>query len=341
MCDHKLVLFIDVFFLDDQVLEVGSHKDLLNKPDGVFAAMWQAQIQTEVEDEQEKDNTKADTPTETTVVLDADFDEVVPASERTHAATPGRVQSAALGLSKGKQSESPSSSTKETVVSQHPDPFSVDIENIGEHSNTAPRSSHNEIASQHIPASLEDLSNPPMLQEGKTMEESNESTLPVTPVKPSIKRSASVKSAASSKKGVPFPASPVGGRPGLPHSVSQSSNLGGNNSIQIIASSQSSSAVSSPKAGMSRSNSADVASLETSPEGKKRKHINSIGGLVRRVSDQGKAKLKSVTSAPAGTKSPGGMSSPLSETTPLIPEHEPVKDKSKRFSMKPKKKAKD
>ena len=38
--------------MDDQVLEVGSHKDLLNKPDGVFAAMWQAQIQTEVEDEQ-------------------------------------------------------------------------------------------------------------------------------------------------------------------------------------------------------------------------------------------------------------------------------------------------
>ena len=321
-----------------QVLEVGSHKDLLNKPDGVFAAMWQAQIQTEVEDEQENGDAQANPSKEITVVLDADFDEVVPASEKTHAVVAKEAQSAGSGSSKDKHSRSPSSFAKEPVVSQHPDPFSVDIENIGEHSNTAPRSSHNETASQNVPASMEDLSDPPMLPEGKTTDELTDSNLPVTPVKPSMKRSASVKSAASSKKGVPFPASPVGGRPGLPHTVSQSSNLGGNNSIQIIASSQSSSAISSPKAGMSRSNSTDIASLETSPEGKKRKHINSIGGLVRRVSEQGKAKMKSVTSAPAGIKSPGGMSSPLSETTPLIPEAEPVKDKGKRFSMKSKKK---
>jgi ABC-type bacteriocin/lantibiotic exporter with double-glycine peptidase domain len=39
-------------YADGQVLEVGTHKELLNKPDGVFAGMWQAQIQSEIEVEE-------------------------------------------------------------------------------------------------------------------------------------------------------------------------------------------------------------------------------------------------------------------------------------------------
>ncbi len=35
-----------------QIIEVGNHKDLINKPDGVFAAMWKEQIRSAVQDSQ-------------------------------------------------------------------------------------------------------------------------------------------------------------------------------------------------------------------------------------------------------------------------------------------------
>lgn len=287
--------------------------------------MWQAQIQTEEEDENgEDEDASSGANVDEQKTIDAKFE----VAEQQSQAGPAQQDDASFVITpvNGHGPQAPHTNGGPSPSAEHHvDPFTVDIERGVDSISEAPRSTRASVQNEVVPASQEDLSSPPMLDEG---EEETDVLLPTTPAKSSTKRSASIKSAASSKHHVAFPS---GDRPALPHSVSDHSGLN-SNTLQTIASSQSTTsslAAGSPQ-GMTRSNSTDVASLSSPSEAKKRKSTKSFSGMVRRVSEQGKAKIKSVTSSPSRSRpgSPAMTSSPLNETTPLMPE-----PRATRFSL--------
>jgi hypothetical protein len=171
--------------LSHQVLEVGTHKELLNKPDGVFAAMWQAQIQTDTEEE--------DAGVDGQKVIDDKFDQIeVQADTAIKEAHPVNGQATKSGSRHKNQASSPDES--------HADPFTVDIEKGAGSSNRAVRYEHVGVQNGNIPATLEDVSSPPTLDEGDADEEE---PLLAMPDKSSNKRNAAITSGSSKNVHVP------------------------------------------------------------------------------------------------------------------------------------------
>ena len=170
---------------DGKVLEVGTHKELLNKPDGVFAAMWQAQIQTDTEEE--------DAGVDGQKVIDDKFDQIeAQADTAIKGAHPVNGQATRSDSRHKNQVSSPDES--------HADPFTVDIEKGAGSSNQAVRSEHVGVQNGNIPATLEDVSSPAILDEGDADEGE---PLLAMPDKSSNKRNAAITSGSSKNVHVP------------------------------------------------------------------------------------------------------------------------------------------
>jgi hypothetical protein len=224
--------------LSHQVLEVGTHKELLNKPDGVFAAMWQAQIQTDTEEE--------DAGVDGQKVIDDKFDQIeAQADTAIKEAHPVNGQATKSGSRHKNQASSPDES--------HADPFTVDIEKGAGSSNQAVRSEHVGVQNGNIPATLEDVSSPPILDEGDADEGE---PLLAMPDKSSNKRNAAITSGSSKNVHVPS------GSSERSHSVSDHPDL--EDSMLLITAfplSTVSSLVTGRPQGMIRGDATDIASI--------------------------------------------------------------------------------
>ena len=222
--------------LSHQVLEVGTHKELLNKPDGVFAAMWQAQIQTGTEEE--------DAGVDGQKVIDDKFDQIeAPADIAIKGAHPVNGQATKSGSRRKNQVSSPDES--------HADPFTVDIEKGAGSSNQAVRSEHVGVQNGNIPATLEDVSSPAILDEGDADEGE---PLLAMPDKSSNKRNAAITSGSSKNVHVPS------GSSDRSHSVSDHPDL--EDSMLLITAfslSNVSSLVTGRPQGMIRGDATDIA----------------------------------------------------------------------------------
>ena len=113
------------------MLEVGTHKELLNKPDGVFAAMWQAQIRTDADEENSGDGDE-DAGVDRWKVIDDKFDQV-----NDQAGTAIEVVHPVDG--QARQSDSRYKNQGSSPDERRADPFTVDIERGAESSNQAVR----------------------------------------------------------------------------------------------------------------------------------------------------------------------------------------------------------
>ena len=167
-----------------QVLEVGTHKELLNKPDGVFAAMWQAQIQTDTEEE--------DAGVDGQKVIDDKYDQV---EEQADTAIKGAHPVNGQATKSDSRHKNQASSPDE----RHVDPFTVDIEKGPGLLNQAVRSNDVGVQNGIMPATLEDVSSPPILNGDADEEE----PLLAMPEKSSNKRNASITSGSSKNVHVP------------------------------------------------------------------------------------------------------------------------------------------
>ena len=150
------------------MLEVGTHKELLHKQGGVFAAMWQAQIQTETEDENAGDESAGpEASTNGQKTIDDKFEQVANKSQKAEAALRDDGSATARVVNGQAAPGAPRKKKSSSSHDQHADPFTVDAEKGPTPKGGDARSSRVEVQSTTVPASLEDLSSPPILDEGK------------------------------------------------------------------------------------------------------------------------------------------------------------------------------
>lgn len=164
--------------------------------------MWQAQIQTDTEEE--------DAGVDGQKVIDDKFDQV---EEQTDTAIKGAHPVNGQATKSDSRHKNQASSPDE----RHVDPFTVDIEKGPGLLNQAVRSNHVGVQNGTIPATLEDVSSPPILNEGDADEEE---PLLAMPEKSSNKRMASITSGSSKTVHVPS------GSSDRSHSVSDHPGLG-------------------------------------------------------------------------------------------------------------------
>jgi hypothetical protein len=271
-----------------QIIEVGNHKDLIKKADGVFAAMWKEQIRSAAQD--------AQSPLEETaiqgqlVVTDEAFEQPATADKGAAVQTPANYNDRAT---------SPVSVGGGVSV-----PYDL------------PRNNETVIEAAGDQARLGDKGQLPGSTE-QSVESAVSSDVPELPAKDvSLAQTTPSMETSSPPSQLTFPTTPetpdrqISSRPSNSHSLSET--------LQERAASSSSS--------MTRSNS-DLESQSGKKD--KRKRLSSIGGLVRRVSEQGKTLVRSNSSPRGGDIG----SSPLASAN-LDPELD--LPRSKRFSLKAK-----
>lgn len=284
---HKIIVL-----RGGKIIEMGSHKDLLTKENGVFAGMWRQQITSDINEQTITEVEEHEGQGQLAIMVpDAAFDPSVQKSP-----TP-----------------SAKSTTKRSAVHQQPSsiaddgasgasPFVVDAERSFAADSTAEMAQAGVQSNEYEavpPISTKDAEQNSVTQVGT----SNPFETPEQP---------STSLPETESPGVSFP-SVDDDRPHLTHSISQSSDVASSTTSQ------------SPT--LNRSNSqGGSASIDSSGKKDKRKKMGSIGGLVRRVSEQGKNLVKSPSRSPVA-ETPG-TESPFVEGSKT--------GRQKRFSMKTK-----
>ncbi len=317
MIAHRLSTIVNadkiIVLKNGVIIEVGNHKDLIRRADGVFAAMWKEQIRSAVEEAQspeEKTELEAQL-IDTHTMGDCAFE------------TPGAASgeaSQAEGNSDYKDAESssvPQAEGFEDQISDLVPPVLPSISPLDSGRTATSRAdgaelrepervaTETELGSAGVDVSAAVLSNVPAASEPFTQ--------PTTPAAKASK----LPSPQHLSPDVPFPSSSPEGppqgmpsRPSIPHSLSDNARP---------------TSSSSSAASMTRSNS----DVESQPGKKdKRKRLSSIGGLVRRVSEQGRQLARSS----ASPKSPAASPSLELPESPLRPKDQ-GEGRQKRFSL--------
>lgn len=274
MIAHRLSTIVNahkiIVLKAGKIIEIGSHKNLLTKEDGVFANMWKQQITSDLDAEAiaQAEQSAEDTSKPPVMVSDEAFSPTLAATTMTTSPS----------ISAAKKPDVTHRGSSPVADDSNVPPFMVDSERGATIDN--PQVVHAGMQSEEheVPISpVRDMS----------VDATTEDTdlISRTPATRSIHFDSPQTGMSPLPEGtvadVPFPSE----RPGMSHSTSQSSGLAG-------------SMTSSRSPAMTRSNSGDL-SLD---DKKKRNRLSSIGGLVRRVSEQGKNIVRSPGASPGENK---------------------------------------
>lgn len=263
MIAHRLSTIVNahkiIVLKGGKIIEMGSHKDLLTKEDGVFANMWKQQITSDLDAQAiaEVEQVAEDSSQPPVMVADEAFSPTLASSSPSIKANKPDV------VHRGSSPVGGESSVP---------PFLVDSERGAE----SPQVVHAGMQSEEHEMPIS-----PVRDMAVDATEDTESVTR-TPATRSIHFDSPSAGLTPLPEGadVAFPTE----RPGMSHSTSQSSGLAASTTSRSPA--------------MTRSNSGDL-SLD---DKKKRNRLSSIGGLVRRVSEQGKNIVRSPGASPGESK---------------------------------------